>query len=202
MLARQTSLRNHLPSTLTPLLRYSCKLFVAPENLNSFAINQIQTLCAKHPGYGVPLHTSHEPRVTDHVFARPLFSHSYELLFRQPLSFHNHPRCPRVWVAFPFGSHESRVTSHKSRLLMGLPPLCRSQKSQLLCNQANPGSFAKIPGWGGYPECFYGLPGWGIPNETTGHPGRVMIFHPHLTKADDAGDYMRPKVRVRTPNKL
>ena len=39
---------------------------------------------------------------------------------------------------------------HKSRLFISLPPLCRSQKSQLLCNQANPDSFAKTPGVG-YP---------------------------------------------------
>jgi len=32
-------------------------------------------------------------------FAGPLFSYSYELLFPQPLSFHNHPHCPRVWRA-------------------------------------------------------------------------------------------------------
>jgi hypothetical protein len=30
-------------------------------------------------------------------FVRPLFSYSYELLFPQPLSFHNHPHCPGVW---------------------------------------------------------------------------------------------------------
>src|SRR5260370_17723136 len=41
--------------------------------------------------------------------------------------------------------HGSPVTSHKSRLFMRLPPLCRSQKSQLLCNQANPPSFSQTP---------------------------------------------------------
>jgi hypothetical protein len=48
-----------------------------------------------------------------------------------------------------FRSVPSQVTGHKSPLFMGFPPLCRSQKSQLLCNQANPASFCKIPGvWG------------------------------------------------------
>ena len=31
------------------------------------------------------------------LFARPLFSWSYELLLPQPLSFHNNLRCPPVW---------------------------------------------------------------------------------------------------------
>src|SRR5260370_13091086 len=31
------------------------------------------------------------------ILVGPLFSHSYELLFTQPLSFHNHPHCPGVW---------------------------------------------------------------------------------------------------------
>src|SRR5260370_22685525 len=39
--------------------------------------------------------------------------------------------------------HGSPVTSHKSRLFMRLRPLCRSHKSQPLCYQANPASFAK-----------------------------------------------------------
>ena len=39
----------------------------------------------------------------------------------------------------------------KSRLFISLAPLCCSQKSQLLCNQANPGSFSESPGVGGNP---------------------------------------------------
>jgi len=43
---------------------------------------------------------------------------------------------------------------------ISLPPLLRSQKSKTLCNQANPGSFCKIPGCGvGHPERNYGTPG-------------------------------------------
>jgi len=48
MLARQIPLPDPLSITLTPLLRYSCKLFVAPKKLKSFAIKQIRTLCAKY----------------------------------------------------------------------------------------------------------------------------------------------------------
>jgi hypothetical protein len=55
MLARQISLLPPLPTALTPLLRYSYKLFVAPKKVNSFVIKQIQTLSAKHPGWGVQL---------------------------------------------------------------------------------------------------------------------------------------------------
>jgi hypothetical protein len=77
--------------------------------------------------------------------------------------------------------HGSQVTSHKSRIFMGLPPLCRSQKSQLLCHQANPASFSKMPGWGG------GIPipsldsrrestkTPGAGDATTGHPGWVPL---------------------------
>src|SRR5712664_1153013 len=31
------------------------------------------------------------------ILVGPLFSYSYELLFPQPISFHNHPHCPGVW---------------------------------------------------------------------------------------------------------
>jgi hypothetical protein len=53
MLPRQATFLDPLSITLTPLLRYSCKLFVAPENPNSFAIKQFQTLDANCPGYGI-----------------------------------------------------------------------------------------------------------------------------------------------------
>jgi hypothetical protein len=44
----------------------------------------------------------------------------------------------------------SLCLSGKSHLFISLRPLCCSQKSQLLCNQANPASFSKTPGVG-YP---------------------------------------------------
>ncbi len=39
---------------LTPLFIYCCKLFVVAKKLNLFIIKQIQTLSAKHPGWGMP----------------------------------------------------------------------------------------------------------------------------------------------------
>jgi hypothetical protein len=67
MLARQISLLDTLPITLTPLLRYSCKLFVAPKNIKSFAIKQIRILaqntggCERTSAWPV-----HESQVTSH----------------------------------------------------------------------------------------------------------------------------------------
>ena len=56
----------------------------------------------------------------------------------------------------------SLCSTPNPRVFMRLQPLDRSQKSQLLCNQANPASFAKMPGvWGGHPERNYGTPGVG-----------------------------------------
>jgi hypothetical protein len=53
MLARQVTILDSLPTKLTPLLRYSCKLLVALAKVKSFAIKQIRTLCAKYRGWGV-----------------------------------------------------------------------------------------------------------------------------------------------------
>jgi hypothetical protein len=54
MLARQITLLDPLPAKLTPLLRYSCGLFVAPQKVKPFRIKQLQTLSAKHRGWGYP----------------------------------------------------------------------------------------------------------------------------------------------------
>jgi hypothetical protein len=117
MLARQISLLPPLPTTLTPLLRYSCKLLVASKKVNSFAIKQIHTLSAKHPGWGVQLcvgsalsATLHpEPRRARYPFpllASPLFSWSYELLFPQLIYFDNYLRCPMFFrSALCFSRH-------------------------------------------------------------------------------------------------
>jgi hypothetical protein len=117
MLARRVTRLDPLPTTLTPLVRYCCKLLVAPQNPNPFAIKQIQTLSSKCRGYGIrrsswrtprvgypgtivyelakmSSFTSHRSRVTNRAFARPLFSYSYELLFPQALCFDNDPHCP------------------------------------------------------------------------------------------------------------
>ena len=54
VLARQIILPRPLPTKLTPLLPYSCSLFVGPKKVNAFGIKQIQPLFGKHPGWGVP----------------------------------------------------------------------------------------------------------------------------------------------------
>jgi hypothetical protein len=76
----------------------------------SFLFNRLQTLSAKHRGYGVSTHAIHESPVTNyesHNFVPPLFSWPYKLLFPQALSFHNHLRCP-PGVA-PSSSRSSRT---------------------------------------------------------------------------------------------
>jgi hypothetical protein len=125
MLARQISLLSPLQTKLTPFLRYSYKLFVAPKKVNSFAIKQVQTLSAKHPGWGVQLCVgsalSAAQRYPFPLLASPLFSWSYELLFQQILSFHKHLRCPmffssavlfvtrfrRIFEAWPLATRHS-----------------------------------------------------------------------------------------------
>ena len=83
-------------------------------------------------------------------FVGPLFSYSYELLFSQPLCFDNDLNCPGgdpssvpFRASRPLGQSPRR---RKSRRMILLRTLCRSQKRQLLCNQANPHSLRKIPG--------------------------------------------------------
>ena len=106
MLARQITVPRNSPTKLTPLLRYSCKLFGATENVNSFSIKQIRTLSAKHPGWGVlPKLRSLFTRGT-HRFFSPLFSWFYELLFSQLLYFHKHLRCP---IVFPKSASHSQI---------------------------------------------------------------------------------------------
>src|SRR5882762_460023 len=63
----------------------------------SFVFNRLQTLSAKHRGWGISALAIHESRVSNHEsrnFVPPLFSWSYKLLFPQALPFHNHLRCP------------------------------------------------------------------------------------------------------------
>jgi hypothetical protein len=92
MLARQVIVPAPLPIELTPLVRYSCSLLPAPKKVNSFGIKQIQTLFAKHPGWGyLPQVRLGLPRfpyrfLSPFLFitlrnpfpATPLFSHSYK----------------------------------------------------------------------------------------------------------------------------
>src|SRR5216684_1330643 len=94
MLARQIILPRPSSTKLTPLLRYSCKLFVAPKKVNSFGIKQIQTLLQHTRGMGYVARLLRLCTTITHRFFTLLFSWSYELLFSQPLSFQKHLRCP------------------------------------------------------------------------------------------------------------
>jgi hypothetical protein len=42
-------------TSVTPCPTHCCRLFVVTKKLNPFAINQIRTLSAKHPGWGLPM---------------------------------------------------------------------------------------------------------------------------------------------------
>jgi hypothetical protein len=158
MLPQRITLPSTHPAELNPFSTHSSGLFVHAKNLNPFEIKQIQTLSAKHPGWGYLCDNSGpsaslypEPRrVRYHLpsffssllfsysyklppssarFFPPLLSWSYELLFPQLLSFHNHLRCPLVFsllgriellhspnqvrrVGYPIAGHEPRVTGH------------------------------------------------------------------------------------------
>jgi hypothetical protein len=102
-----------------PLFSYSYGLFVVPKKLKSFAIKQIQTLCAKYRGvWGISAVAQRTLRlcvIVWHRFLIPLFSGSYNSLFPQPLSFHIYTKPPGrvggISVRL-FTSRRSPVTSH------------------------------------------------------------------------------------------
>ena len=96
MLARQAPLLDPLPTTLTPLLRHSCKLFSAPKIANSFAIRQIHTLLANHPGYGYLCTrvTDHRSPVTSHVWICPHTDHGPQVT--------SHVRQPSIFIGIVF----------------------------------------------------------------------------------------------------
>jgi hypothetical protein len=87
MLARQIPLLDPLPITLTPLFRYSCKLFVAPKKVKSFRIKQIQTLPPKYRGweYICDILETSPPR-QPFAFWRPRIHNSRAFSSLQPLS--------------------------------------------------------------------------------------------------------------------
>ena len=99
----------------------------------------------------IPPHTVVYSQPSD--FVAPLFSYSYKPLFPQLLSFHIHtkPRgCGVVHFQFLTQCLCASVANPapKSCRVILLQTLCRSQKSQLLCNQANPNSLRKMRGVG------------------------------------------------------
>src|SRR2546423_99526 len=56
-------------SVTTAFFSSSSKLFVAPQKLKSFVFNKIQTLCAKHRGWGYPPNSTQ--RNQQHTDSRP-----------------------------------------------------------------------------------------------------------------------------------
>jgi hypothetical protein len=91
-------------------LSYSCALFYALANVNSFRINKMRTLYAKYRGWGYTrkialwnqqhadsLHrTLFRNELLQRRFLRPLFSACYKSLFPQALSLHIHTKPPGV----------------------------------------------------------------------------------------------------------
>ena len=103
----------------------------------------------------LPLFCSRKMNRDRHAPAR-LICHSRSHRIPLPSSHHG-----------PSGKRLLSITGGKRRLFTLLQTLCRSEKSQLLWNQANPDSFCKMPGWGGHPECFYRTPRVGVPPQLT-----------------------------------
>jgi hypothetical protein len=58
-------------SVANPLVSYCCGLFALSKKVKSFAIKQIQTLFAKHPGGGgsTQFHATHYPLLTTHFLS-------------------------------------------------------------------------------------------------------------------------------------
>jgi hypothetical protein len=108
------------------VVSYSCKLFVAAKNLNSFIIRQIHTLYAKHPGWGVPRK------------GRPAESTTYKLsscgVFANQLPF------AEFVASEPFTSHRSQVTLFQG-LAGSLSSLCALFRMRSLCFQWFAASF-------------------------------------------------------------
>src|SRR6266851_5448627 len=104
MLAKRITLPSIHLTELTPFTTHCSRLFVAAKKVNSFRINQIQTLAAKHPGAVSRLNlrnarTGYLPKFTvlpcaPYRFLCSLFSWPYKTLFAQPLSFHIYTKPP------------------------------------------------------------------------------------------------------------
>src|SRR5712692_5547170 len=132
VLPRQITASRPVPAKLTPLVQYSCRLSVAPKKVNSFRIKQIQTLLQNTRGMGYLARLLRLCTTITHRFFTPLFSWSYELLFLQPLSFHNHLRCPLVFWFRPSLFTSCLPTTHLPSLPTPytlLQTLCRCEKS-------------------------------------------------------------------------
>ena len=75
----------------------------------------------------------------------PLFSHTYKLLFPQPLYLHNLPNCPGVTT--PSCTKTVQLTTNLFPFI-SLRTLLRRAKYQPACFHRLAHSFAKTPGWG------------------------------------------------------
>src|SRR6266849_5817230 len=119
-----------VPLTVSPFL--SCPrsgITVSPQPAKS---HSLQAIRFQHNTHSFPQRRQPIPRPFNHL--RTLLPLTTS--FFQPTP----PRPPRTRVSpafsFPFNN---------------LPPLCPLQKSQIICNQANPASLCKTPGVGGGP---------------------------------------------------
>jgi hypothetical protein len=164
MLARQITLLDPLPSTLSPLLRYSCKLFVALPNAKSFAINQFRTLYAKYRGWGYLSDSSAlsaSQRYHLPVFFPPLCFHNLTNPFsRKPFvcrSIQNPGGVGYVctyWnVAVESAIFVLAITDHNSRAFSSLQPLCFSwalfcELPSFVFNRLQPLLQKRGGGWG------------------------------------------------------
>ena len=84
---------------------------------------------------------------------------------------------------FAASSSRSRADSRRSsrskpRALILFRTLCRREKSELLCNRANPNSLAKIPGWG-LQSLLACSPT--VPRPTTHYPLSALSYFQQLT---------------------
>jgi hypothetical protein len=144
MLPRQITLPQLLRSAVTPLLRYSCKLFVAPQKVNSFGIKQIQTLSAKHPGVGVPHTVCLGLLRRDARLLSALCFHGLTNCFsRNPFSFTNICIAPRCT---PRGANSQirNLISTPPRSLR-LPAAGRAQRHLLFFGLSEPFKRSDIP---------------------------------------------------------
>jgi hypothetical protein len=119
MLARQITLPRPFPTKLTPLFRYSCRLFVVLKKVNPFGIKQIRTLFAKYRGVGVLTHASLSDSATPTLVSAPTprslrLRHSFTPIFEGSLA----TRLPRSardhFLLSPFRFNTCRFNTCKS----------------------------------------------------------------------------------------
>ena len=136
MLSRQIIFSRSPQTTLTPLLRYCYKLFVAPKKVNPFGIKQIQTLSAKYPGWGYLARLLRLCTIIPHRFFTPLFSSTYKSLFSQLPCFHIYTKRGvffALWVEFAHLHSQIRNFLGAPPRSLRLPAAGRAQRYLFLC---------------------------------------------------------------------